>query len=121
MRHLPARAAALGLFVVLTGCGNHQTPQHVVDSLVHALNDGDCAAVKHLVVTPSAIDCATITETAGTFADEGIDVDKVHYRVGPIVDDSSTVKVIWGNGTPAESFDVQRVAGAWRVVFDSAA
>ena len=96
-------------------------PSRAVDQLMRALNEGDCRAVKDLVLTPSTIDCGLVTESTGSFEAEGIDLDAVRYHRGAIVDDSTTVTIDWGNGNPTESYDVQRVDGSWLVVFDSAA
>lgn len=96
-------------------------PSRAVDRLMRALNEGDCKAVKDLVVSPSEIDCGLVAEATGTFEAEGIDLDAVRYRRGSIVGDSTTVTIDWANGYPTESYDVQRVDGTWLVVFDSAA
>jgi hypothetical protein len=96
-------------------------PEIAVEKLMRALDDGDCAAVKHVVVTPSEVDCGLVTEAAGSFAAEGIDLDQVRYRATKPEDDSVTVEITWGNDYPTESYDVQRIDGDWRVVFDSAA
>jgi hypothetical protein len=96
-------------------------PEIAVEKLMRALDDGDCAAVKRVVVTPSEVDCGLVTEAAGSFAAEGIDLDQVRYRATKAEDESVTVEITWGNEYPTESYEMQRVDGAWRVVFDSAA
>jgi hypothetical protein len=92
-----------------------------VDALMRALDEGDCKAAKRLVVTPSELGCDVVEQSAGSFADEGIDLDEVVYRAGPVNGSSSTVRITWGNGYPTESYDVERLGGRWKVVFDSAA
>lgn len=87
---------------------------------MRALEAGDCAAVKLVVVTPSAIDCAQVTEASGMLIAEGVDLDSVAYEAGEIAGDSSTVTITWSKDLPPESIDVQRVDGTWLVVFDSA-
>ena len=88
---------------------------------MRALDAGDCKKAKQLVVTPSELGCDVVEQNKDSFADEGIDLDEVVYRVGKVYDDSATVKITWNNGYPTESYDVQRVGGRWKVVFDSAA
>jgi hypothetical protein len=92
-----------------------------VADLMRALDDGDCRTAKRLVVTPSELGCDVVEQAAGSFADEGIDLDAVSYRAGAVRGGSSTVTIRWGNGYPAESYEAQRVGGRWKVVFDSAA
>jgi hypothetical protein len=88
---------------------------------MRALDDGDCRRVKRLVVTPSAIDCGTVRAAEDSFADDGIDLDEVVYRSGPVQGSSTTVRITWGNGAPREAYDVERVGKRWLVVLDSAA
>jgi hypothetical protein len=92
-----------------------------VDALMRALDAGDCAAAKRLVVTPSELGCDVVEQSKDSFADEGIDLDEVTYRAGAVHGDSATVSITWGNGYPTESYDVQRIGDRWKVVFDSAA
>jgi hypothetical protein len=96
-------------------------PAAAVDALMRALDAGDCKAAKNLVITPSELGCDVVEQAKGSFADEGIDLDDVAYRAGQVHGPSATVSITWGNGTPAESYDVQKVDGRWKVVFDSAA
>lgn len=96
-------------------------PEAAVDALMRALDEGDCKAAQRLVVTPSELGCDVVEQSKGSFADEGIDLDGVTYRAGAVHDASTTVSITWGNDYPAESYDVQKVDGRWRVVFDSAA
>lgn len=115
------------LLVALAACGGETVapdkagPQDAVESLLRALNAGNCTAAKRVVVAPSLLDCGQVDETAGTVTAAGIDLDEVRYRVATVVANSTTVEVTTPNGNPQGSYDVQRVDGTWRVVFDSAA
>ena len=93
--------------------------EKVVETLMRAIEDGDCDTVKKVVVTPSAIDCAQLTEASGMLAAEGVDMDDVRYEDGDVAGDSSTVKITWSKDLPSETIDVQRVDGEWLVEFDS--
>ena len=92
-----------------------------VDGLMRALDAGNCKAAKKLVLTPSELGCDVVEQSKDSFVGEGIDLDEVTYRVGAVHDASATVSITWGNGYPTESYDVQKVGGRWKVVFDSAA
>jgi hypothetical protein len=92
-----------------------------VDGLMRALDAGDCKAAKKLVVTPSELGCDAVEQAKDSFAAEGIDLDDVAYRAGAVHGASATVSITWGNGYPTESYDVQKVDGRWKVIFDSAA
>ncbi|QGG42563.1 hypothetical protein [Aeromicrobium yanjiei] len=96
-------------------------PARAVETMMRALDEGDCRAMRRIVVTPSAVDCEVVHAAKDTFADEGIDLDEVVYTAGRVNGSSSTVTITWGNDTPDESYDVERVGSRWRVVFDSAA
>ncbi|AWB93377.1 hypothetical protein [Aeromicrobium chenweiae] len=96
-------------------------PAAAVDAMMRALDAGDCRGMRKVVVTPSAVDCEVVRSAKDSFADEGIDLDDVVYEAGPVNGSSSTVTITWGNGTPDESYDVEKSGGRWRVVFDSAA
>jgi hypothetical protein len=130
------RIAALCLLLALVACGDKEggstppTPtqsstsapsqtEKVVETLMRAIEEGDCDTVKKVVVTPSAIDCAQLGEASGMLAAEGVDLDKVRYEDGEIAGDSSTVTITWSKDLPSETMDVQRVDGEWLVVFDS--
>ncbi|KAA1397338.1 hypothetical protein [Aeromicrobium ginsengisoli] len=135
---------AMGALLVVAACGGSDPPEAspassptptrtatsapalepaaaVVDALMRALDAGDCKAARKLVVTPSELGCDVVEQSKDSFADEGIDLDEVTYRVGAVHDASATVRITWGNGYPTESYDVQRIGSRWKVVFDSAA
>lgn len=128
--------AALLLLLTAVACGDERTPQtstpsssapvlnereQVVDTLMRAIEAGDCDRVKDVVLTPSEIDCGAIVDSAGMLEMEGVDLDGVRYEAGEIAGDSSTVTITWSKDLPEEAMDVQRVDGEWLVVFDSAA
>lgn len=129
---------AVGAMLVLVACGSSEpvdppsTPsstspdalspaEAAVDGLMRALEAGDCTKAQDLVLTPSELGCDAVEQSAGMFADEGIDLDAATYRAGEVHDASATVSITWGPGIPSESYDVQKVGDAWKVVFDSAA
>lgn len=131
---------AMGALLVVAACGTSDPPEDpptptrtttsapalepaaaAVDALMRALDAGDCKAARKLVVTPSELGCDVVEQSKDSFADEGIDLDAVTYRVGAVHDASATVRITWGNGYPTESYDVQRIGSRWKVVFDSAA
>ena len=133
---------AMGVLLVVAACGTSDPPERspastpartatsapalepaaaAVDALMRALDAGDCKAARKLVVTPTELGCDVVEQSKDSFADEGIDLDEVTYRVGTVHDASATVSVTWGNDYPAESYDVQRIGSRWKVVFDSAA
>ncbi len=119
------RVAVACLLLMLAACASEPepakpTPEQVVETLIRAIEDGDCETVKRVVVTPSAIDCAQVGEAASMLVVEGVDIDDVRYEAGKIAGDSTTVTIIWSKDLPPEQIDVQRVDGKWRVVFDSA-
>jgi len=135
-------AVAMGVLLVAAACGTSDPPERspastpartatsapalepaaaAVDALMRALDAGDCKAARKLVVTPTELGCDVVEQSKDSFADEGIDLDEVSYRVGAVHDASATVSITWGNGYPTESYDVQRIGTRWKVVFDSAA
>lgn len=136
------RLAAVGALLVVAACGTSDPPEPAksstppstttpapalapaeaaVDGLMRALDAGDCQAARRLVVTPSELGCDVVAQSKDSFAAEGIDLDEVTYRAGAVHDASSTVSITWGNDYPTESYDVQKIDGRWKVVFDSAA
>lgn len=96
-------------------------PAAAVEKLMRALDAGDCDVVLSVVVTPSAIDCDDVAAAKDSFAEEGTDLDAVRYKAGPVNGTSSHVTIDWGNENPGESYDVEKIDGQWRVVFDSVA
>lgn len=96
-------------------------PAAAVEQLMRALDAGDCDAAKALVVTPSALDCGDVEAAAGSFAEEGNDLDTVTYEAGEVEGTSASVTIDWGNENPGESYDVEKIDGTWRVLFDSVA
>ncbi|MEV7397429.1 hypothetical protein [Aeromicrobium sp. NPDC092404] len=135
---------AVGAMLLVAACGTSEPPsdhparpsstpatttlaptlssaEAAVDALMRALDAGDCAAARRLVLSPAELTCDLVTQSEDSFAAEGIDLDEVVYRAGAVHGSSSTVRITWGNGYPTESYDVQKVGGRWKVVFDSAA
>lgn len=96
-------------------------PAGAVEGLMRALDAGDCDAAQALVLTPSNLGCDQVELSAGSFAEEGNDLDAATYRAGEASGPSTTVTIDWGSENPDETYDVQQVDGAWLVVFDSAA
>lgn len=96
-------------------------PAAAVETMMRALDSGDCEAVKDVVLTPSEIDCGFVTDLGGMFADEGLELDEVDFTVTESSGDQATVEIDWNDGDPNESYEVQRVDGTWKVLFDSAA
>lgn len=94
-------------------------PEKAVEQLLTALEAGSCKDVKKLVVTPAAIDCEMIASLAGSYAADGIDLADVTYAVDDIIGDSGAVNADMGDGKPADSWNVERFDGTWKVVFDS--
>jgi hypothetical protein len=94
-------------------------PARAVERLVASLEAGSCEDVKTIVVTPSLVDCEVIESLGGSFADQGVALDDVTYSVDEIEGDSGTVAVDWGTGEADESWQVERIDGEWKVIFDS--
>ncbi|MGQ2910499.1 hypothetical protein [Aeromicrobium sp.] len=119
-------ALLTGAVLVLVGAcsggpDGSENPAAAVETMMRALDAGDCQAVKDVVLTPSEIDCGFVTEIGGMFADEGLELDDVDFTVAESSGDQATVEIDWNDGDPRESYEVQRVDGAWKVLFDSAA
>jgi hypothetical protein len=117
VRHLVAVTALL----LAAGCGAEPGPEDAAEAYVRGLEAGDCEAVKAVVLTPAAIDCTTVTESAGLYSADGIDLDETAFEGGKVVDDSTTVRVEWGAGQPSSELELQRMGDDWLVVTDSAA
>jgi hypothetical protein len=97
-------------------------PALAVKRLVTALEAGSCDDVVDVVVTPASVDCEVVGSLEGSFADQGVDLDEVTYETGEVTDGSATVTIGWGGDAaedPDETWDVERVDGEWKVLFDS--
>ena len=117
-----ARPFAVLVLLVAGACGGGAGgPEAAVEAMLRAFDAGDCAAVKEVVLAPSEVDCGFVTELSGMFADEGVDLDEVELSVADATDDQATVAIDWADGEPEETYEVQRVDGAWKVLLDSAA
>lgn len=123
--------AALAVFLVVAACGSESGSEgpdpasggagaeDAVRQLLTALEAGSCPDVKAVVLTPATVDCEVIGTLEGSFADEGIDLADVAYQAGDVTAESGSVTTDWGNGEPADSWQVERIDGVWKVVFDS--
>ncbi len=124
--------AGVTMFVVMAGCGfssesgstsgdnsGGATPEEAVTMLLTSLEAGSCADVKEIVLTPATVDCEMIGTLKGSFADEGVDLADVTYTAGDIADGSGSVTTDWGNGDAADTWQVEKIDGVWKVVFDS--
>ncbi|MET1038915.1 MAG: hypothetical protein ABW075_11610 [Aeromicrobium sp.] len=96
-------------------------PAQAVEQLITALEAGSCDDVKAIVVTPSTVDCELVDSLGGSFAEQGVDLEKVTYDAGQVEGDNATVTIGWGDGDPDETWDVERIDDAWKVLFDSEA
>ncbi|MET0929684.1 MAG: hypothetical protein ABWX74_09200 [Aeromicrobium sp.] len=94
-------------------------PADAVEQLLRSLEAGSCPEVKAIVVTPATVDCDQVETLAGSFEDEGVDLDDVSYAAGRVEGDSVVVTIDWGTGEPEEAWDVERVGDSWKVIFDS--
>lgn len=120
---------ALAVLLVVAGCGSESdsegpdsgrsNPEFVVKQLLSSLEAGSCTDVKDVVLTPAAVDCEMVGTLQGSFADDGIDLADVSYTTD-VEEGSGSVTADWGNGDPDASWQVERIYGAWKVVFDSA-
>ena len=125
-RRLAAAVLAGLLATGLTGCAGGDSdqdgPAAAVETMLRALDAGDCDAAKDVVVTPSLIDCGYVEGLEGMFAGEGLDLDDVDFEVVEEVGaDQATVEIDYHDGEQPETYEVQRVDGEWLVLFDSAA
>ena len=123
MRFLAAPAVAA--LVLVSACGSSDTgagaasPEDAVSRLLTALEDGSCSGVRDVVVTPDLVDCEMVEDLQGGYAADGIDLDDVSLSAGEVVDDSASVTADLGAGQDAETWQVERVDGSWKVLFDS--
>jgi hypothetical protein len=119
------RLAAVAFLLLTAACGSDPAPPSAdsagdaVTRLLRALDAGSCTAVKKIVVTPDAIDCEEVGQLRGSYTEEGVNLNKVKTSTGKVNGSSATVTVDLGTDDADESWQVERVGGAWRVVFDS--
>lgn len=104
-----------------TGSSDGSSPERAVSAVMAAMEAGDCDAVKAVVVTPDAIDCEAVATLRGGYADDGVDLDDVDLTAGERSGDSATVIVDLGGSADDETWQVEKVDGAWKVLFDSEA
>lgn len=119
---------ALTVFLLVAACGSDSVsegpdsgssdPEFVVKQLLMSLEAGSCTDVKDVVLTPATVDCEMIGTLQGSFKDEGIDLDDVTYTTD-VEEGSGSVTADWGTDDPDGSWQVERIYGAWKVVFDS--
>lgn len=122
MKLLVATAALL----VLTACGSDAdtpgraiaSPEEAVTALIRAVDAGSCDDVKAVAVTPDAIDCEQIETLRGSYTDDGVDLDAMTASAGAPAGSSVTVTIDLGTDTD-ETWQAEKVAGSWRVLFDS--
>jgi hypothetical protein len=117
--------AAVAL-VLVAACGSgdpagSNSPEGAVSDLMAALEKGSCADVKDVVVTPDEIDCEMIGTLKGGYAADGVDLDAVKLSADEPVDGSATVTVDLGTDDADQTWQVQQVDDAWKVLFDSEA
>ncbi len=115
---------AAALLVLVSACGSDPqaptvSPEDTVEQFLASMEAGRCDDVKELVVTPSAVDCDLVGVLSGSFAEEGIELADVTYRAGEVEGDSSSVTVSWPTDEPDDSYEVERIDGVWKVMFDS--
>jgi hypothetical protein len=126
MKLLAASAVTVTLLLA-SACGSEgsdgsagaASPQDAVTRLMTALEDGSCPGVQDVVVTPDLVDCETIATLRGGYAADGVDLDAVDVSPGEAVDGSSSVTVDLGGDRDDETWQVERVDGSWKVLFDS--
>lgn len=116
MRRLAVALAALAL---VAGCGtktadDHDASEALVDYLA-AVDDGNCDAVKKVVVDPDSVDCDEVSSSSGLYGDE---LGSLTAKVTDEVDDSAVVTVTWSDDS-TDDYDLQRVDGTWLVITPS--
>ena len=122
MRLLVASAALM----LVAACGTSDgagssSPEGAVKDLMTALEKGSCSDVKDVVVTPDDVDCEMIGTLEGGYAADGVDLDAVRLSADEPVGGSATVTADMGSGQDDQTWQVQQVDGAWKVLFDSEA
>lgn len=126
--------AALTVFLLVAACGSEPgsdgsdpataapasgKPEDAVEKLLTALEAGSCSGVKDVVLTPATVDCEMVGTMAGSLADEGVALGDITYVVDEIVADSGSVTTGTGSDDETSTWQVERVDGAWKVIFDS--
>lgn len=117
-------AAAALVLVAACGSGDpagSSSPEGAVSDLMAALEKGSCADVKDVVVTPDEIACEMIGTLKGGYEADGVDLDAVTLSADEPVDGSATVTVDLGTDDADQTWQVQQVDDAWKVLFDSEA
>ena len=125
-------AALVAVPLLLAACGSGSgsegagapgaaSPEAALTVFLAGLEAGSCDDVKQVVVTPATVDCELVQSLGGSFAEEGIDLDGVSLDAGEVSGDSAVVTIDWGTDQADETWDVQRIDGRWRVLFDSEA
>ncbi len=123
-----AASAATAALMLASACGSDagsdteaggSSPEDAVSTLMSALEDGSCARVRDVVVTPDLIDCESIETLQGGYAADGVDLDDATLSAAEVVDDSSSVTVDLGGDEDDQTWQVERVDGSWKVLFDS--
>lgn len=117
--------AAVAVCLLVAACGAESSDSDAagagdaVKELMASVDAGSCPDVKRIVLTPDAIDCEQIQDLAGSYSSAGVDLDDVSVSVGEVVDRSATVTVDIGSDDDDEQWQVEKVDGSWRVMFDS--
>jgi hypothetical protein len=124
MRSLAA-SATVAVLLLAAACGSDSDSSgaegagDAVQELLTSLEAGSCSDVKEVVLTPDAIDCEQIEDLAGSYGDDGVDLDDITIRPGEVTEGSATVTVDLGTDDPDETWQAEHVDGTWRVIFDS--
>ena len=122
----PFATVAVAGLLMLGACGSDaggaaNSPEGAVRELMSSLEAGSCPQVKTIVVTPDEIDCEMVETLRDGYADDGVDLDDADVSAGEVVDGSATVTVDLGDDEDDQTWQVERVGGTWKVLFDSEA
>ena len=122
----PFATVAVAGLLMLGACGSDaggaaNSPEGAVRELMSSLEAGSCPRVKTIVVTPDEIDCEMVETLRDGYADDGVDLDDADISSGEVVDGSATVTVDLGDDEDDQTWQVERVGGTWKVLFDSEA
>lgn len=122
----PFATVAVAGLLMLGACGAGaggaaNSPEGAVRELMSSLEAGSCPQVKTIVVTPDEIDCEMVETLRDGYADDGVDLDDADVSAGEVVDGSATVTVDLGDDEDDQTWQVERVGGTWKVLFDSEA